>query len=135
MNTRGFAMVEVLVAMVVAALGLGAALAMALGGLAATAEARRADLAAMMAADLAGRIRALPGADWTALPEVAECGTDCTPAQLAALEYQAWRQALRSGLPGANAQLEAGADGAVLLSLAWPESGATTRSLLLEIHR
>lgn len=135
MSVRGFAMIEVLVAMTVAALGLGAALAMALGGLAATVEARRADLATVLAADLAGRIRALPGADWTALPEPVECGTGCTPAQLAALEYVAWRDTLQARLPGADARLEAGAGDAVRLSLDWPETGATTRSLHLEIHR
>jgi Tfp pilus assembly protein PilV len=128
-------MVEVMVAMAVAALGLGLALAMALGGLAATGEARRADLASVLAADLAGRMRALPGVDWTALPAPAECGADCDPPQLAALEFANWQASLRRQLAGAEVQLDASPQGTVLLSLAWLESGATRRSLELEIHR
>lgn len=134
MSARGFAMMEVLVAMVVAALGLGLALAMALGGLSATNEARRADLATVLAADLGGRMRSVPGVDWTALPAPVECGGDCAPLELAALELADWLQALHLQLAGAEVQLDAGPQGAVLLSLSWLESGAIRRSLELEIH-
>jgi prepilin-type N-terminal cleavage/methylation domain-containing protein len=134
MNARGFAMVEVLVAMVVAALGLGLALAMALGGLGATTEARRADLATVLAADLGGRMRAVPGVDWTALPAPVECGENCGPPELAALELADWLKALHLQLADPEVQLDAGPQGAVLLSLSWLESGATRRSLALEIH-
>lgn len=133
MNVRGFTMIEILVALLVLAVAVTAALALALGGFAATTEARRAEVAAGLAADLAGRVRVLPGVDWAALPEPFECGADCTPEQLGALEFAAWQADVAAALPtGAGSLWRTGADG-LALTLAWTETGGTRRELQLGI--
>jgi type IV pilus assembly protein PilV len=132
-STRGFAMIEVLVALFLAAVGLYAGLWLALGGLASTAEARRADIAAVLAADLAGRIRALAAVDWTALPDPIPCGSGCSPIQLAAIELADWLAAVETSLPGGTADLAPGGDASLALSLSWTETGGAPRELRLEI--
>jgi len=135
MSARGFMMIEVLVALLVCAVAVTAALALALGGFAATAEARRAELATGLAADLAGRTRALPGVDWLTLPPPAECATACTPEQLAALELAAWRAAAATALPAGVALLEATPGGELVVTLTWAERGASHREVRLGIAR
>jgi len=135
MNARGFMMIEVLVALLVSAVAVTAALALALGGFAATAEARRAELATGLAADLAGRTRALPGVDWIALPAPAECAAACTPEQLAARELADWRAAAASALPAGAGRLEAAPGGELVVTLAWEETGGSRRELRLGIAR
>jgi hypothetical protein len=133
MNARGFAMTEALVALAVFGVALTGSLGLALEGFATTLEARRAQQAAALAADLAGRIAVLPGVDWTSLPAVTPCEPGCSPAQLAALELARWRQLLGETLPAAGATLAPGGTGALRLRLEWTETGATARGLELEI--
>lgn len=134
MRARGLAMTEVLVALVLLAVALTGALALALRGYALTAEARRAEQAAVLVADLAGRIRALPGVDWTALPVAAPCVPICTPESLAALEFEDWQTLASATLPGAAAVLEPGASGALQLTLEWHESDGPGREISLELR-
>lgn len=130
---RGFTMIEILVALLVLAVAVTAALALAMGGFAATAEARRAEVAAGLAADLTGRVRVLPGVDWAALPEPFECGAACTPEQLGALEFAAWQADVAAALPaGAGSLWRTGAD-ELALTLAWTETGGMRRELQLGI--
>jgi len=129
MKAHGFTLVEVLVALAVLAIITSAATALALRGLAATAEARRAETAAALAADLAGRIRALRSVDWTALPAPAPCGLPCPPGQLAAQELAEWQAAVATALPGGAASLEDRGSGQLVVTLAWIETGGSTRSL------
>ena len=133
MNARGFAMTEALVALAVFGVALTGSLGLAVEGFAATLEARRAQQAAALAADLAGRIAVLPGVDWTSLPTVTPCEPGCSPAQLAALELARWRQALGDTLPAAGATLAPGAAGSLLLRLEWRETGGAVRGFELEI--
>lgn len=126
-------MVEVLVAVTVTAAGLGAALGLALASFAATAEARRAELAAMLAADLAGRVRALDAVDWTSLPEPQPCQPDCRPDELAALEFAEWLGRVTSALPDSEARLTRDDPEVVLLSLRWRETGGAARELRVEV--
>jgi Tfp pilus assembly protein PilV len=135
MNSRGFAMTEALVALAVFGLAVTGGLGLALGGLSDTLEARRAQQAAAAAADLAGRIAALEGVDWTALPAAAPCALACTPPQLAALELADWRRDLGRALPAASASLEAGHAGTLVLRLEWDESGGERRALQIGIAR
>jgi Tfp pilus assembly protein PilV len=127
MNMRGITMIEVIVALLVLSLSVTGVLALALGGLAATAEARRADIAAGLIADLAGRARALDAVDWTTLPPPAPCEPSCTPAGLAALELADWQSAVAAALPSGGALLETGAAGELLVTLAWEEMGDVRR--------
>ena len=131
MNARGFVLMEILVALLVLALMVTGSLALALGSLGATAEARRAELAASLAGDLAGRIRVLPGVDWTTLPAIGACEADCTPEQLAAREMADWRALLEATLPDARASLAATAPGQLRLELEWSETGGERRRLQL----
>lgn len=133
MNTRGFAMTEALVALAVFGVALSGSLGLALEGFATTLEARRAQQAAALAADLAGRIAVLPGIDWTSLPAVTPCEPGCSPPQLAALELARWRQALGDTLPAGGATLTPGSTGGLLLRVEWTETGGAARGLELEI--
>ena len=135
MNLRGFVMTEVLVALLVLAVAVTAALALALRGLAATAEARRAEAAAGLAADLAGRVRALQAVDWTALPAPADCAAGCSPEQLAALELAEWQAMVVAALPAGTGQLETAGAGGLVAVLAWTETGGVPRELRLGIGR
>lgn len=128
MNARGFSLVEVTVALLLLATATVAALGLALGGFAATAESRRTELATAMAADLAGRIRMLGEIDWENLPAPGTCLPHCEAPELAALEFAAWQGALAAALPGAQAWLEGGAE-AWLLTLEWDETGDRRREL------
>jgi prepilin-type N-terminal cleavage/methylation domain-containing protein len=135
MSVRGFTMIELLVALLVFALAVTTVLALALRGLAGIAEARRGDVASGLAADLAGRVRALAAVDWTALPAVAACAPACAPEQLAAQEFAEWQASVAAALPAGTAALEAGAGGDWALTLAWDETGGTRRELRVGIAR
>ena len=133
MNARGFAMTEALVALAVFGVALTGSLGLALEGFATTLEARRAQQAAALAADLAGRIAALPGVDWHALPAVTSCEPTCSPAQRAALELAQWHQLLGGTLPAGGATLVPGAVGSLLLRVEWRETGGALRGFELEV--
>lgn len=133
MNTRGFVMLEILVALLVVAVAVTAALALALDGFRSTTEARRAQVAAALAADIAGRVRALPGVDWHALPTPAACVTACTPEQLAAEELAQWQSAADALLPDGVGLLEPTGGGELVATVAWTETGGSRRELSLGI--
>lgn len=135
MNTRGFVMMEILVALLVVAVAVTAVLALALGGFRSTTEARRAQVAAALAADIAGRVRALPSIDWHALPAPGACTAGCTPEQLAALELAEWQSAAGALLPDGAGLLEPAGSGELVARLAWTESGGARRELALGIGR
>lgn len=135
MNAQGFAMSEVLVALLVIAVAVTAALAVALGGLAATAEARRAEIATMLAADLAGRVRSLSGVDWTALPAIASCASPCAPERLAAQELALWRDSVREALPAGAGELQSVGEAELTVRVQWTERGGERREYRLGIGR
>ena len=135
MNLRGFVMTEVLVALLVLAVAVTAALALALRGFASTTEARRAELAAGLAADVAGRVRALQAVDWTALPAPADCAAACSPVQLAALELSDWQAMVAAALPAGTGQLETAGTGDLVAVLGWTETGDVRREVRLGIGR
>ena len=135
MNLRGFVMTELLVALLVLAVAVTAVLALALRGFAATAEARRAETAAGLTADLAGRMRALQAVDWTALPAPADCAAACSPEQLAALELDDWQAMVAAALPAGAGQLETAGVNDLVVVLGWTETGDARRELRLGIGR
>lgn len=132
MSARGFAMTEVLAALAVVGLVVTGNLGLALGGLGATLEARRGQQAVALAADLAGRIRAVP-ADWTALPAAGPCVTPCPPEQVAAAELATWLRQLETVLPDGEAELRRAGPGTVVLQLRWREGERETRTLRVGI--
>lgn len=134
MNAHGFTMTELLVALLVTAVAVTAALALALGGFAAAGEARRAEIAAVLAADLAGRIQVLPAIDWTALPEPVACGLACTPEQLGALEFADWQAAVAAALPAGVGSLRAAGADELVVMLDWTETGGLQRQWQLGIR-
>jgi prepilin-type N-terminal cleavage/methylation domain-containing protein len=135
MSSRGFAMSEVLAALAVLGVIVAGNLGLALGGLGATLEARRAQRAVAMAADLAGRVRALPSVDWAALPAAGACPDPCAPEQLAAAEWAAWSEHVAEALPGGAAELAPDGAGALVLSIRWQEQGGEQRVLRLGMPR
>lgn len=129
MSARGFAMTEVLAALAVIGVVVTGNLGLALGGLGATLEARRSQQAVALAADLAGRMRALPVVDWSTLPAAGPCVAPCAPEQVAAAELVAWSRQLEAALPEAAAELQRAGPEAMVLQLRWRESDGAMRSL------
>lgn len=132
---RGMAMTELLVALLVLALLVSAALALSLAGYAATAESRRAEIAAQFGADLAERVRAIAGVDWSALPAGGPCSSPCTPERLAAQQLAEWREAVAASLPAGSGSLETGMAGEAVAVVKWSDSGGLDREFRLGIGR
>ncbi|NYE61133.1 type IV pilus assembly protein PilV [Duganella sp. 1224] len=119
MRARGFTLLEVLVAVVVLALGILGGVALQLAALRARHEAVRLSQATQLATGLAERIRANPSQadlyltlDYDAFAAPASpapaalChGVACAPAQLALSDLQEARQQLLSHLPGGRVMI------------------------------
>jgi type IV pilus assembly protein PilV len=131
---RGIALVEVLVAILLAGLAVTTGLGLALRGLADTVEARLRQQAIELAADMAGRVRALPGVDWTAVAPGAPCVGACSPDALAAAELGEWRKEVIGRLPDAEAALQAAAGGALVVVVRWSGRGGESSELRLGVQ-
>ena len=131
---RGIALIEVLVAILLAGLAVTTGLGLALRGLADTVEARLRQQAIELAADMAGRVRALPGVDWTAVAPGAPCGGTCSPDALAAAELGEWRGEVIARLPDAEAMLQAAAGGALVVVVRWSGRGGEASELRLGVQ-
>ena len=131
-RSRGFTFVEVLVALVVMAVGMLGIAALYVEGLRAGRTAVYRGAAVTLASDMADRIRANPAGDYTGAGPGADngCvngGIDCTPDELAADDWLRWSTELAARLPdGASAEIEQ-ADIAPLtevrITVYWPEIG------------
>lgn len=113
MTSRGFTLLETLVALVLLSMGLLGAWALLLGSFRAHIEARHHILAASLVRDMADRIRANPEAralyrSEGPAPDVFACeaGQACDVAQRAAADLAQFALAARSLLPGANTSVE-----------------------------
>ena len=140
---RGASMIEVLVAILIVSLGI-LALAGLLGvssRLGKTSEFRA--VAALLAADIADRMRAnRPGADAGdyeltpsklagALPVAATCvtSTDCSAAELAAIDKAEWQARLLNSLPGGTGYVAyTAAEGAADIWVIWRDPKALSTS-------
>lgn len=134
-RTRGFTLVEVLVALVVMSVGMLGIAALYLEGLRAGRTAVYRTTAVTLAADMADRIRANrdagaayagtgPGTDQSCV----NGDMDCTPADLAADDWFEWRQRIATQLPeGAAALINVSGTGPVnyVIKVEWPEIGQT----------
>ena len=107
---RGYALVEVLVAATVLAIGLLGGVTLLLDGVRAARGARDAVAAAGLVADLGERIRANPAAgdayalaaDRSPQPPADRCAAGCDAASIAAVDLDDWRRAAEVALPGAR---------------------------------
>lgn len=117
---------EVLLAMLLMGLAVGAGLGLVLEGLRGLAEARQRDTAAALASDLAGMIRALPTVDWPAVAPGVPCAAPCAPEALAAAELAAWQARVATALPEGAGEIRPASAGAVAVAVTWtpPHSDA-----------
>jgi type IV pilus assembly protein PilV len=130
----GFTLVEVMVALVVIAVGMLGIAGLYLEGLRASRTSIYVTAATTLAGDLAERIRSNPagGAAYGGNGPGADNGcvngpVNCAPAPLAADDWFHWLQDVQSRLPGgvaANVAVTAGVAGThYQITLSWPEIG------------
>jgi type IV pilus assembly protein PilV len=148
-SVNGFTLIEVLVALVIFAVGLLGIAALHIESLNAGRTALNRTQAVELASDLADRIRAnrLACSDTGCAYEgagalTASCETTagCTPAELAATDVFRWRTRGAAQLPGFASAVDytfrAGLPGTYLITVQWVEPGsaaAASYSLRLEI--
>ena len=129
---RGFTLVEVLVALVVMAVGLLGIAALYVEGLRAGRTSVYRSVAVTLASDMADRIRANPDGlyEGTGPGAPSACvngGVDCTPNELAADDWSRWLQDLARRLPaGATAEIRRQVAAPVTqfdIIVSWPEVG------------
>jgi type IV pilus assembly protein PilV len=105
----GFTLMESLVALIVLSIGMLGIAALYLESMKAGRTALSRSQAVTLAADMADRIRAnsTAGPAYSGPGGLNNCvagGIDCTPAQMAAEDFQLWQNAITAGLPnGAGA--------------------------------
>jgi type IV pilus assembly protein PilV len=131
-GSKGFTLVEVLVALVVMAVGLLGIAALYVEGLRAGRTSMYRSVAVTLVSDMADRIRSNPAGSYQGAGPGADngCvngGVDCAPDQLAADDWFRWLEDLGRRLPaGATANIER-RDAAPLteyeITLSWPEAG------------
>lgn len=135
----GFTMIEVLVALVVLAIGLLGIAALYLDSLRAGRTAIYRTQAVNMAADLADRIRAnrqgvLAYVSAFADAHVADANCEdpaagCTPAEMAGTDLARWKDTLEAQLPGGEGEVQvtapavAGDPGNYVITVRWTEVG------------
>ena len=147
--TRGFSLLELLVAVLVVAVGALGVAGLQLASIQNNRAAMQYSVTTSLAADLVERMRANPGADYstdfdTAPPPFHDClANDCTAGQLAQFDLAVWKCALGkwqedttcSGLPEAIRPMTVlpGGDGKVVedagvvtVTVAWGRSGRDT---------
>lgn len=135
-RSRGFTLVEVLVALVVMAVGMLGIAALYIEGMRSGQASVSRTVAVSLAADMADRIRANPTAQAAyagAGPGVnngcVNGGVDCAPAQLAQDDWFWWFQAVQNRLPAgatANVAIDPVAAAPAIrytIVLSWPEPG------------
>ncbi len=132
---RGFTLVEVLVALVVMAVGMLGIAGLYVEGLRAGRTAVYRSAAVTLASDMADRIRANPTGGYEGAGPGDESGcvngaADCSPDELAADDWASWQAELVQRLPqGARAEIERATVALTTeyrITLFWPEPGQET---------
>lgn len=137
-HQQGFTLVEVLIALVVLAIGMLGIAALYIEGLRASRTALARSEAVVLATDLADRIRTNPEggsayAGAAAGAPNANClpgGAGCTPQELAAHDLRVWLDALAAGLPAGTGTVNFldvsptdGIPAAYDITVSWTEAG------------
>lgn len=131
--SRGFSLIEVLIAMIVLSVGMLGIAGMYLQTLQAGRTSQFRTQAVTVAADVADRIRANPtgGAAYTGAGADNNCidgGIDCTPAQMAQQDVLGWTQRVQQILPAGNVVVafnNATVPPTYSITVSWQEAGLT----------
>lgn len=135
-DQRGFTLIEVLITVVVLAIGLLGLAGLQLNGLRFTHSAYQTSQATIAAYDIIDRMRvnrnaAESGAydiDFGSAPGGANCtgsGADCTTAQLAAADLIEWKEAIAANLPAGDGAVER-VGSAFLITIRWDDTRGET---------
>ena len=123
----GFTMIEVLVALIVLAIGLLGVAGVQTLAMKQTTNSHVRSQVSILAYDMVERIRAnLPGAEGgeysniTAAPTAPSC-TTCTPAQVADLDASQWYASLDDAIPGFTGATVSFANGVATITINWTE--------------
>lgn len=135
LNTqRGYTLLEMMIAVLIISFGL-----LGLAGLQATAlknnhGAYLRSIATQLAYEMADRIRANKGVDYSAISPTPHggCSISCTPTELAEDDLSGWQQQVASDLPLGNAPVPTKApDGTYQITVSWDDTRSGTASLSL----
>ncbi len=126
----GLSLIEVLIALIILAIGLLGTAAMQTLSMESTVNANYRSVALYMANDLIDRIRANPVAhenghyDSTAgavLNSACTTSTGCTPAEMAKNDVQEWLNGLSNKLPSGTGTITRGTGDAYVITVSWRE--------------
>lgn len=137
-NQAGFTLLEVLIALIILAVGLLGMASLTVHSMQSNQSAYMRSQASVLAYDMADRMRtnyigATTTTTYTAATATApSCPSGCSPSEQAQLDVAQWRAALQSSMPGATATItrtSAGADiFAYQITINWTDAGASDLS-------
>jgi len=138
-QSSGFTLVEVLIALVVLAVGMLGIGAMLLNGMQSSRTALQRTQAVVLASDLGDRIRAnragasayTLAAGTTLAAPATTCTALCSASEVAALDLYRWQQAVLAALPGAQTAVAVATVGAIsanryTITISWSQTGDTS---------
>ena len=136
---QGFTLIEVLIALVVLAVGLLGMASLMTSSLQSSQGAYRRSQASVMAYDLVERMRvnrsqAISSNDYTLASGAADstapsCNSaGCTPQQQAQMDLYQWRGALKAALPDATATVGRTVPNQYTITINWSETGADVKN-------
>lgn len=130
-QAKGFTLIEVIVAMVILAIGLLGMASLVMTSMQSNQGAYLRSQASMLAADMAERIRAnsiqTSAYVSSSQPAAENCST-CTPAQQVNADLYQWWSNLTTAIPGATARITAPSLGNYLITINWVESDAQLKT-------
>lgn len=147
-HSKGFTLVEVLIALVVLAIGLLGMASLMMNSLQSSQGAYLRSQASLLTYDIVERMRANHGqaisSDAYTLAENTGTTSDpgckssgCSPSAQAQLDLHEWRAALDAGIPGAKAIIERENGNEYTIKISWEEASAlqqTTENLHFELR-
>lgn len=133
---KGFSLIEVLVAMVILAIGLLGLASMQTVSMRNIHSAYMRSQASVLAYDMLDRIRANANQAVTTTsylinfgivaPSSSDCTSSaCTPSQMAAYDLSRWKTALANTLPSGDGRIVAGTGNGFVITVQWDDSRGT----------